>query len=236
MFRRVPQHHPEVRRPKWSVLAKNWFSCPSLLSLLPQPLRDCLCLLTYVCDNPSSCHSSDAKYAEGSPQWLSSKAPTANLHREVPGLPPLLSALVHQRLVLGLLSLVCFFHSLFPWHCQLQKNNLFCHSWQQQDFVLAISAGNFSCFFKSTRRPQSLAVVRSPVDLRLFVTEPPAFTKLINVGFVWAGSFFFLAASNLLQSRSGSCHVATYIFRPSMLFCTNTGYAQGLLACHKACS
>jgi len=52
-----------------------------------------------------------------------------------------------------------------------------------RSFVLAISAGNFSCFFKSTRRSQSLAVVRSPVDLRLLVTEPPFFTKLINVGY-----------------------------------------------------
>jgi len=46
----------------------------------------------------------------------------------------------------------------------------------------------------------------------------------------------FLLHPGLLQSRSGSCHVATYILRPSMLFCTMTGYAQGLLACHKACS
>jgi len=47
-----------------------------------------------------------------------------------------------------------------------------------RSFVLAISAGNFSCFFKLTRRSQSLAVVRSPVDLRLLVTEPPSFTEV----------------------------------------------------------
>ena len=64
-------------------------------------------------------------------------------------------------------------------------------------FVLTISAANFSCFLKSNRRSQSLAVVRSPVDLRLLVTEPPPFTKLISVCFVCTGSFFFLAASRL---------------------------------------
>ena len=37
------------------------------LPLLSQPLRSCLCLLTHVCDSPHSCHSCDAKYAEGSP-------------------------------------------------------------------------------------------------------------------------------------------------------------------------
>jgi len=81
-----------------------------------------------------------------------------------------------------------------------------------RSFVLATSAGNFS-FFKSARNSQCVAVVGSWL--------------------VWAlsalGNSFFVPYLDLPQFRSGSCHVATYIFRPSMLFCTKTGYAQDLL-------
>lgn len=73
--------------------------------------------------------------------------------------------------------------------------------------VLAISGGNFSCWFTSAHIFQSIAVLSKPLVFPLFSPNYPALTKILNLMFR-TGPFFLLA-----MCRCAAMTSSTWSFR-----------------------
>ena len=73
--------------------------------------------------------------------------------------------------------------------------------------TLVISSGNLSCFFRSTRISQSLAMVKIPLLLVSATPASPALRKWINQGAIECCLGFFLACSipTAIWARIWSC-------------------------------